>query len=308
MKSALSVFFNIDRTYIAILSPSKKGLSLEYVNATRSQIDLENVFDPDNDPGIQELREFMLSVQNKINRVSVTIPAESVFVSQFPGQKGMTNEQLNKLVNLEIKQAYPQYNTDEFVSNIIPMEKNIKGSSMMLASIMQKDIINTCKDIFKDYLPVTNIEVSQLNAHTAFLYNYPESIEKNIMILGVQDQFIDLSIVKNTRPAYYNLLSFANKEKLGEIIKEQYHTLQEEIIEKIDGIYYFGTGLTKELSIHAKELADSLGVDSGRINAFRMVESNVDDRQKDYCKVMQHVFPPCIGAVIPAYHERIRLL
>ena len=280
MKSALSVFFNIDRTYIAILSPSEKGLSLDYVNATRNQIDLENVFDPDNDPGIQELREFMLSVQNKINRVSVTIPAESVFVSQFPGQKGMTNEQLNKLVNLEIKQAYPQYNTDEFVSNIIPMEKNIKGASMMLASIMQKDIIDTCKDIFKDYLPVTNIEVSQLNAHTAFLYNYPESIEKNIMILGVQDQFIDLSIVKNTRPAYYNLLSFANKNKFSEIIKEQYVNLQKDIIENIDGIYYFGTGLTKDLSIKAKELADSLGIESGRINAFRMVESQLDERQR----------------------------
>ena len=169
MKSALSVFFNIDRTYIAILSPSEKGLSLDYLNATRNQIDLENVFDPDNDPGIQELREFMLSVQNKINRVSVTIPAESVFVSQFPGQKGMTNQQLNKLVNLVIKQAYPQYNTDEFVSNIIPMEKNIKGASMMLASIMQKDIINTCRDIFKDFLRVTNIEISPLNATTAFV-------------------------------------------------------------------------------------------------------------------------------------------
>ena len=308
MKSALSVFFNIDRTYIAILSPSEKGLSLDYVNAARNQIDLENVFDPDNDPGIQELREFMLSVQNKINRVSVTIPAESVFVSQFPGQKGMTNQQLNKLVNLEIKQAYPQYNTDEFVSNIIPMEKNIKGASMMLASIMQKDIINTCRDIFKDFLPVTNIEISQLNAHTAFLYNYPESFEKNIMILGVQDQFIDLSIIKNSRPAYYNLLSFSNKNILGDIIKEQYVNLQENIIERIDGVYYFGTGLTKDLSLQAKELSDSLGIESGRLNAFRMVESQLDERQRDYCKVMQHVFPPCIGAVIPAYHESIRLL
>ncbi len=308
MKSALSVFFNIDRTYMAILSPSKKGLTLDYVEATRNLIDLENVFDPENDPGIQELHKFMDSVQNKINRVTVTIPAESVFVSQFPGQKGMTKEQLNKLVNLEIKQAYPQYNTDEFVSNIIPMEKNIKGSSMMLASIMQKEIIDTCKDIFKDYLPVTNIEVSQLNAHTAFLYNYPESFEKNIMILGVQDQFIDLSIIKNSRPAYYNLLSFSNKEKLGDIIKEQYTSLQEDIIEHIDGVYFFGTGLTKGLSKQALEMAESLGIESGRLNAFRMVESNVDDRQKDYCKIMQHVFPPCIGAVIPAYHERIRLM
>lgn len=308
MKSALSVFFNIDRTYMLIFSPTSKGLSLDYVEATRNQIDLENVFDIESNPGIKELQDFMTKVQNKINRVSVTIPAESVFVSQFPGQIGMSKEQLNKLVNLEIKQAYPQYNTDEFISNIIPMEKTKKGSSMMLASIMQKEIIATCKDIFKDYLPVTNIEISQLNAHTSFLYNYPESFNKNIMILGVQDQFIDLSIIKSSKPAYYNLLSFANKENLGKIIEEEFNKLKTEVLDNIEGIYFFGSGLTKELYDVAYETGISLGIETGRLNAFRMVETNLDERQRNYCKIMQHVFPPCLGAVIPAYHERIRLI
>lgn len=308
MKSALSVFFNIDRTYIAILSPTDKGLSLDYIDATREQIDLENIYDAEQDAGVQELHSFIQKIQHKINRVTVTIPAESVFVSQFPGQIGMSTEQLNKLVNLEIKQAYPQYNTDEFVSNIIPMEKNKKGASMMLASIMQKDIIETCKQIFKDYLPVTNIEISQLNAHTAFLYNYPESFNKNIMILGVQDQFIDLSVISNSKPIYYNLLSFPNKDKFNEIVKDEYNKLKEEVIDRIDGIYFFGTGLTKPIYANTLALSEDLNVEIKRLNAFRMVESKLEERQNNYCKIMQHVFPPCIGAAIPAYHERIRLL
>jgi len=310
MKSAISVFFNIDRTYLAILTPSENSLSLDYVDATRSHIDLENVFDVDGDKGIIELREFIEKVRHKINRVSVTIPAESVFVSQFPGQKGMTEEQLSKLVSLEIKQAFPQYNTDEFVSNIIPLEKRMNGQEMMLASIMQKDIIDTCKEIFKDYLPITNIEISQLNAHTAFLYNYPESLEKNIIILGVQDQFIDLSLLKNSKPAYYNLLSFSDsdKNKFGEIIENEYNKLLNDFINRIDGIYFFGAGLNKDLYFSGWEMASVLGLETGRLNAFRMVKANIEDRAKDYCKIMQHVFPPCVGAAIPSYHERIRLL
>lgn len=310
MKSALSVFFNIDRTYMAIITPEDNSLSLDYVEATRNQIDLENIFDIDGDEGVAELRSFIDKIRHKINRVSITIPAESVFVAQFPGQKGMTEEQLNKLVNLEIKQAYPQYNTDEFVSNVIPLEKRTTGQEMMLASIMQKDIIDTCKEIFKDYLPITNIEISQLNAHTAFVYNYPESLDKNIMILGVQDQFIDVSIIKKSQPAYYNLISFSDsdKDKIGTFIEEEYKKLLKDVIDKIDGIYFFGTGLTKDIYFSAWEMASVLGVETGRLNAFRMVKANVDERTKNYCKIMQHVFPPCIGAVIPAYHERIRLL
>lgn len=310
MKSALSVFFNIDRTYMAIITPEDNSLTLDYVDATRNQIDLENIFDVDGDEGVTELRSFIDKIRHRINRVSITIPAESVFVAQFPGQRDMTEEQLNKLVNLEIKQAYPQYNTDEFVSNVIPLEKRTTGQEMMLASIMQKDIIDTCKEIFKDYLPITNIEISQLNAHTAFVYNYPESLEKNIMILGVQDQFIDVSIIKKSQPAYYNLLSFSDsdKDKVGTFIEEEHKKLLKEVIDKIDGIYFFGTGLTKDIYTAAAAKALDLGLETGRLNAFRMVKANVDERTKNYCKIMQHVFPPCIGAVIPAYHERIRLL
>lgn len=307
MKSGLSIYFNIDRAYLAILSQNEKGLNLDYIDATRNKIDLEYTDDPESQAGIKEIYDFIEKVKSKINHISITIPAESVFVTQFPGKQGMSNDQLNKLVNLEIKQAFPQYNTDEFVSNIYPLEQDKNDRSMMLASIMQRDIIDTLKELFKDYLPVSNIEISQINAHTAFSYNYPDSMDKTIMIMGIQDQFIDLSLIKNTKPAYYNLLSFSNKEKLGEMIEEEYNKLKEEVSETIDGIYFFGTGLTKDLYFQAWEMAAFLDLQTNRLNAFRMITTDLDQRAQEYCSRMQHVLPPCIGAAIPDYHNRIRL-
>lgn len=309
MKSAISVFFNIDRTYMSILTPVDNNLRLDYVEATRNKIELDSLFDANEDAGVIELRNFIEKERNKINRVSVTIPAESVFVTQFPGSKVMTKEQLGKLVNLEIKQAYPQYNTDEFISNIIPLAKNKKGQEMMLASIMQKDIIETCKEIFKDFLPITNIEVSQMNAHSAFIFNYPELLEKNIMILGVQDQFIDVSVLVNSQPAYYSLLSFSDvdRNKLDSIIENEYNKIIANTVEHIDGIFLFGSGLTKKIFSTAQTVGAKIGIETNRLNAFRMVVPNVEERVQNYCKIMQHVFPPCVGAVIPSYHERIRL-
>jgi Tfp pilus assembly PilM family ATPase len=307
MKSGLSIYFNIDRAYLAILSQTAKGLKLDFVDATRNKIDLEYIEDPESQEGIQEIHTFIEKVRGQINHISVTIPAESVFVTQFPGKQGMSEDQLSKLVDLEIKQAFPQYNTDEFVSNIYPLEPDKRERSMMLASIMQRDIINTLAETFKEYLPVSNIEISQINAHTAFSYNYPDSMEKNIMIMGIQDQFIDLSLIKSSKPAYYNLLSFSNKDKLGEMIEEEYNRLKEEVADRIDGIYFFGTGLTKELYFQAWEMASFLDLETNRLNAFRMITTDLDQRAKDYCSRMQHVFPPCIGAAIPDYHNRIRL-
>lgn len=307
MRSGLSIFFNIDRVYLAILSESKKGLNLEYVEATRNRVDLENPDDPKCIEGINEIISFIDKVKHQIDHLNVTIPAESVFVTQFPGEKGITEDQLKKLVNLEIKQAYPQFNTNEFVSNIYPLEPDKNNRFMMLASIMQRDILETISKVFKDYLPISNVEISQINAHTAFLYNYPESLNKNIIILGIQDQFIDLSLIKNSKPAYYNLLSFSNKDKLADMVQDNYQLLLNEVTDKVDGIYFFGTGLTKDLFFQATEKASYLGLETNRLNAFRMMSTSLNQRQKDYCSIVQHIFPPAIGALIPDYHQRIRI-
>lgn len=303
----LSIFINIDRTYLSIIEMKPKGISLECVEATRFPIDLEFIDNTDTQNGLAELKGIIDGVRADVDALTVTIPSESVFVSQFPGHIGMTQDQLKKLVDLEIRQAYPQFNPEEFASNIIPMEPDKKGTKMMLVAIMQRDIIETINKVFADYLPVSNVEISQLNAHTAFLYNYPELADKTVMIFGVQDQFIDVSLLKNAKPAYYNLLSFLNKDGFSELIEESFNLCIEKYVDKIDGMYFFGSGLTKDLHFAGWEMASLLETTTDRLNAFRMVTTDLDKRRRDYCSRMQHVFPPAIGAAIPPYHQRIRL-
>lgn len=305
MANTLSVYFNIDRTYMTLFEQKDKGLELIYVDATRELIDLENPFG--SEVGIAELKDMIAEKKELIKNINITLPAESVFVTQFPGQAGMSKDQLEKLVNLEIKQAFPQFNTEDFISNIIPMVPTKNGDPMMLACIMQKEVLNACKEIFDGFFPIMNIEISQLNAHTAFLYNYPEKKESTVLFMGIQEQFIDVSVLKNGKPAYYNLLSFSEKEKLGEYYEEEYKKLLKDYVDKVDAAYFFGTGLTKELYIMCWETSMMLELESGRLNAFRMVTTQLEQRYKDYCSRMMHVFPPCVGGNINSYHDLIRL-
>jgi len=308
MDSILSVFFNIDRTYIGIVTPSLKGLSLNYINSTDHRIDLENFDDYESEQGTEELKKMIRPLRKKISKITVTIPAEFVLVSQFPGKSGMVHDDLRKLIALEIRQAFPQFNPDDFGSNLIPMETKDPTKSMMMAVIIPQNILQNCLTVLKSLkLPISNVEISQLNAHSAFLYNYPESADKTVMIMGLQDQFIDLSVIKEGKPAYYNLVSFSDKNKIGDIFKEEYNKLLKDTVDSIDAVYLFGTGLTKEVYAMAWETIMDQGIEVGRLNAFRMVESTLTEREKEYCARTMHLFPPVIGGSFPAYHEQIKL-
>ncbi|MCX6148577.1 MAG: hypothetical protein NTW25_15190 [Candidatus Kapabacteria bacterium] len=308
MKRTLSVFFNIDRTYVTITEPNEKGIELLYLNSTDTNIDLENLDDDFAQVGIEDLEALLKPIEIEVDRICVTIPAESVLVSQFPGRPGMEESELRKLVSLEIRNAYPTFNPDDFTSNVIPLAQRQDGQSLMLAVIMPKQIIMSCIDILKVYdLPIENIEISQLNAHSAFLYNYPEMMDKNVIIIGVQDQFMDVSVISAGKPIYYDLVSLGDKSEIGNVFEAEYEKLTKTAIQNIDCAYFFGTGLTRDMYISVWETSMLLGIGIGRLNAFRMITTKLDSRDREYCSRTMHIYPPCIGSSFPAYHEKIKL-
>ncbi len=94
---------------------------------------------------------------------------------------------------------------------------------MLLCVIVPNDILSTATQLLKDLnLPFINsIDISQINAHNAFRYNYPELWDKNVVLASIQNKFIDISLSKNGVPGYYNLASFSSKEQISEIIEKE---------------------------------------------------------------------------------------
>jgi hypothetical protein len=308
MSQILSIFFNIDRTYLSISEPTTKGLSLSYINSTLNYIDLENLDDDGSVKGIEELDMILSNLDFTIDKVDVTIPAESVLVTQFPGRHGMSELELSELIALEIRQAYPQFNPNDFSSNIIPMADRLDGQTMMLAVIIPFEIIKSVHKILGKYdIPIDNIEISQLNAQNSFLYNYPENIYKTTAIVGVQNNFIDLSIVKNMKPIYYDLISFTDKNQIGILLLEEFDILNTSVANDIEDIFFFGTGLTNDVLTVAQQTFDGTGINHLRLNAFRMVSTKLTEREIEYCSRTMHIYPPCIGGSFKSYHDRIKL-
>jgi hypothetical protein len=308
MKTALSVFFNIDRTYLTWVRNTDKGLSLEYINSTKSSIDLENLGSEASQQGKKELNEILSSLGETPDRLSVTIPAEIVYVSQFPGDHSMKKKELQELIGLEIRQAYPGMNDQDFVTNIYPLKSGKSGKDMMMAVIISKEILKSCDKILKSVdQKISVIEISHLNSHTAFLYNYPERHDQTVALLGIQENFIDVSIIQNKHPVYYNLLSVSDFDQLGDILEEEFNRIRENHVDEIDTAFFFGISLTKELYLQMWETAMLIGFEAGRLNAFRMMHTTLDQRDREYCTRTSHIYPPCIGGALPSYHNRIKV-
>ena len=309
MDLTLSVFFNIDRTYITMVERTPMGLKLVYVNSTSTPVNIEHIAEESFQTASNEVQTILKEIQSPVSRVTCTIPAESVLVSLFPGRTGITNKELLQLVNLEIRQAYPQFELDNFSSTIIPLAPKKDKKQMIMAVILLKQDFEVYKKILSPLgMAVDNIEISQMNAHSAFIYNYPEHADKNIALVGIQNKFADISILTNKSPQYYSLASLSEINKFGGLIEKEFDKLTTEYIQSLDGIFFFGTGLTNE---HIEIARDTLGKKVnliGRLNAFRMMKASLSQREREYCSRVSHIFPPCIGGCFPAYHERFKLV
>ena len=307
MKKILSVYFSSERTYITIVEPAAKWLSLLYINSTVHPVNLDNLYGQDSVKGCQEFEIMLNDVPPNIGRISVTLPAESVLISQFPGKSDLRHSDIKRLVDLEIRQSYPNLNIDNFDSSVIPLSPKLDGKQMMMTVIVPKTVIQSCYTLFDGLgREPDSIEMSQMNAINSMLYNYPEERNNTVILFGLDKLFVDISVVTNGKPIYYNLVSLPNKNQIGELCENEIHKLLSEYSNFINSAYFFGSALTKDILVIARNALRGRVKNTSRLNAFRMMKApQQDERIRSYCSRASHLYPPLIGGCIPSYYEKI---
>ncbi len=310
MKKILSVFFNIDRTYLAGLNIEDTGVSIDYINSTIHRIDIDNINSEETKNGIAELNKIFYEMLFDPDEISITLQSESILVTQFPGKKDMPEDELNQLINFEIRQVFPQFDNSEFERFVIPLIPQNPDLQKMMAVIIPKEDFKVIEDIIQIInKPIYRVDITQLNSHTSFLFNYPEMNDKDILFVSVQGQFIDVSVLQNGQPIYYNLIALPNYNQAGEILENEYAKIVPQYLESIDACFYFGAGLDKDISMMLWETSSLLGIpESKRLNAFRMINTNLSKRENEYCARTLHIFPAPIGACLNPQHSIIKVV
>lgn len=307
MKKNLSIAFGIESTYVALIENQQQGLALKFAGVTSQALDLENFDSPVNKDALEELMRLINHIDQAYDFVNVSIPVETTLVSKFPGRPNITAKEALSIVNIEIRQLYPQYNPNDFPTYLVRLPE-INKTPFYLAVIIPKKIYQNIKKITGSINKlVEKIEISQFNAHYTLLYNYPDFFDKNVALFNIQENFIDFSSIRGKELLSYDLLKFSDSFEIPEIIKGSIIAKISEIATKFDGVFLFGSGLNREMLNLITNTISSEVPQVKRLNAFRLVRGNVDSQTREFCSVMAHLFPPCVGASIPSYHEKIKI-
>ncbi|NLO20140.1 MAG: hypothetical protein GX121_09780 [Ignavibacteria bacterium] len=308
MEKILSINFGTDRVYATLSQFTPKGLELLDIASTDSSFNLEDFESEKSQLASQELSIILEDLASQANKISISLPSEEILVTQIPGKKDISEDELKQLLGLEVRQAYPTLQYSQFTAFVTALKPKNDSSQNILAMIIRKSLIEYFDDLAAPYgLQVENIDICQFNAHNSFFYNYPEEKDKAAVFFDVQKQFVDISLVADGQPAYYNVVSINEPQKIASICDSEISKLLENHIVFVDNAFFFGTGLTKEIFDIAVNALNGVVMQTFRLNPFRMLITNLDERHQDYCARTFHVYPPCIGAAIKPRHSKIKV-
>ncbi len=301
MSKTLSVFFSTDRTYVTLTEKKNNNIELNHIDSTNHAINFDQYSDIDSFKSSKELTRILEKIDTQnIARIAISLPGSNALVTQFPGSEDMSRDNVRKLVGLEIRQAYPQFKFADFSTNVIPLGERKTGENLMVAVIISKQDYEICRELLQNiHHTIDHVEISQINAHSAFMHNYPEFADKNAALFGLQDKFVDISLIRNGKPRYFNLASMPSEENIREICESELDNILKLCCDRIDHAFFFGIGLNKDIFDIGKRVTGEKGINAQRLNAFRMLSTKMDERTRKYCERTAHIYPPCIGGSVP---------
>lgn len=307
MEKVLSVYFDTDRTYIAKVIQDPEGLELEYLNSTSLPIDLESIhLDPDLSI-LQDVEKIIDQTTQDFDKINIVFPADSIMIAQMPSKLDIKREEIVELVSLEIKKFYPNLNISNFEIQVFQLPVSQSQTFSQVAVIIQKSDINFFNSFFAKYNKnIYYTYASQIAAANAFLYNYPELIDKYSVIAGAQNNYLDITILKNNQLIYLGLVNYHNTTEIPELLEQEINKLIGKAVPKLDGgLFYYGNDINKDVSMALWEISMLLGFEGKRLNAFRMLKTKLDTRDREYISRTLQIYPSCIGATIPPYFDHL---
>ncbi len=300
MKS-LTVFFNSDKVYSGIFERNNKGLTLLDISSTLDPVDLDDIDDEYSKKAINQLNRNLSAAEHKVEELNVILNNESAFWTIMPGTMDMDKSNLKELLELEIRGNNQSFKISDFTFRIYPYgQKDEDDSEMLFVVFIRKSIIENCKKALEiTGLDISYITMAQIASQNTIEYNYPDTSHLYDLLINVEDSFCDISLSNNNTSYYYDLLKNDSDESLIESIENEITKLKSNGFSPGNALV-IGTRLNKSF---LSNLSDSLNLEVKRLNSFRLVRADIDDRLRQYCIRTSHIFSPVVGGALNSFDK-----
>lgn len=311
VETLVTLYFDTYRTYIAHLEHTAQGLCLSGIHVTNAPVDLsQNLDDVRASVGMEEVErclEHLSERHERIDAIAVSLDMDSVLAYPIPYSPALTSQQLSEYAAFELMQHVPDADPKQFFTSLYPFRSD-EDSPMAFAVHVGANAASVAVHaaaVLRSTL--RRISVSQADAHNVFAYNYADEAHKTVALCGVQDKYVDISVLCNNTildVATLEVDHLSPSSPLGSVCKAYVQNLDDEQGITLDTAYFFGTDLTKnDIDTVHRELSMPVK----RLNPLKMLTSTLTLREREYCSRIAHVLVPSVGSMLPEAFASIRL-
>ncbi|MGA9116300.1 MAG: pilus assembly protein PilM [Bacteroidota bacterium] len=283
-----------DRTIQAVeLEQDGPSNTLLAIDEWENTFPLGGVDDP---KGVGRFSEYLAAFL-KVNRVrarktSVALDSATLFINSFPLEEGLSRPEINEHINWELSQFFPDAPPKQYVTDIhvIAREDQEHWNQVLSVSVQRRDAFAVQEALARHGLELLILDVDHFSADTALRTNYPDVERKYMALVGVKENRLDISLLRNgVMQAYSYCLVQSNRE-----IVERIGALSRDV-PGIHSITVYGPYLEKDLLVLIRR-GSALLVEA--LNPLRHINVLDSLRLADHLSVPSYRFASAVGVAL----------
>lgn len=222
----------------------------------------------DDTPGVDEFVEhlsaFLSTHSLKPHMVSIALDSSLIFVNTVPFSHSASRSEIDEQIEWELKEYFPDAPRDSFISDMHILSGDNKQNDVMMVSVRRDLIQKLYRSLSRLRLGLDIVDVDHFSADNALRFNFPETMNKFLALIGLKGGRIDTSLIRYNDLESYSYTLYASQEDVvAQIEKVSKET------KGLSSISLYGTHLNAENLANIRN-ASAVSVDA--LNPLRSVQ------------------------------------
>ncbi len=247
-------------------------------------------------PRMQQFQEYLAAFLkvNKVRakKVCIALDTARLFLHAIPLEEGIPHPKVAEHLQWEISIFHPDTPPRDFITDIhvLKEHKEEHWNDVLCVSVLRRDVEEIRQALAPSGLQMEILDADHFSADEALRRNYPDTYRKYLALVGVKENRLDISLIRNGYLEEYRYqLVQSNQE-----IVDQIGRLSREVA----GIYsvtVYGPYLDRDLLVQIRRGA-ALLVEA--LNPLRHVKVSDSLRLADHLSVPSYRFAAAVGAAL----------
>lgn len=241
---------------------------------------------------IEYLSAFVKVNQVRAKKVSVALDTSQLVLNTIPMDANLSRVEINEQMNWELGQYHPDTPPRDFISDIhiLRQHPQERWNEVLGVSVKRSDAYGIQQFMGRLGLDLHILDVDHFSADNALRINYPDIERKFLALVGIKENRLDISLVKNGNMESYSYsVVQSNKEIVDHVAALARET------QGIRSITVYGPYLDKDLLVQIRR-ASVLLVEA--LNPLRHVKVSDSLRLGDHLSVPSYRFASAIGVAL----------